>query len=54
MLSPKQFQLFTAVDKDDAEDKEFPSAEASGEHKAADYAYWMNSVNPGSRYQVRR
>jgi hypothetical protein len=54
MLSPKQFQMFTPVDKDDAPHKEFPSAEATGKNTAGDYAYWMNSANPGQRYTVRR
>lgn len=49
--------MFTAVDRVTAqgpvEAGEFPSPEASGQHGAGDYAYWMNAANAGERYQVR-
>jgi hypothetical protein len=54
MLSPQQFEMFTPVDKDGKPHKEFPSVAATGKHKATDYAYWMNSANPGQKYTVRR
>lgn len=46
-------ELFTAIDKNGVEDKEVPSVAVTGKHTATDYAYWMNSANPGSHYQVR-
>lgn len=45
--------MFTAIDKNGVEDKEVPSVAVTGKHTATDYAYWMNSANPGSHYQVR-
>lgn len=47
-LNPQQFSMFTPVDKDGEPHKELPSREAG------DYAYWMNSSNPGGHYSVRR
>jgi NADPH-dependent glutamate synthase beta subunit-like oxidoreductase len=50
-------EMFTAVDRDTGqgmvEAAEFPSTEATGQHGAMDYAYWMNSANAGQHYQVR-
>ena len=50
-LSPQQFGMFRPIDRDtDAGPVE--AAEKTPD-KAIDYAYWMNSANPGEHYSVR-